>query len=465
MSSYSYSWNERQSVFIARYKKVNGGGWGTKQIPKRFARTQEVDAEHWLIDWYNSYIKTFGINSKDHQVDPTKKTLLTLNQRWLNYREKDPGTKLNTYTGFKNIVKNWILDSNINHYSIQNHDLEKDFSPEECIKWITSLTGARTSITQYVIAIRAFFNDSIALGWIDNNMANPFDNIVVRRHVKKIRDQHDNDKIITYLPVEDFHYMMGSHTPKIYDYRKIRYLVAIGTGMRDHEIQGLTIRDLYLSGTVESKKIPFIDVNKQLDKRGIKPFKKYEDLVAGGMSKDEIKTCSNALMSNPKRNSKRLIPLHPLLIKVLDYWIKTGWKLYVGRSPEMDDPVFPVGKIPANRFSSAGSFAHSDSPELLRKDLERCGLSTTCKNKPLVFHSLRHSFSTYLSNAGIEESRISILLGHVETTTAAKHYVSKQVEQNYVAVVRLPMPEIFTLRSVKFSADQMVVDKSNTTET
>ena len=66
------------------------------------------------------------------------------------------------------------------------------------------------------------------------------------------------------------------------DFRRIRYLVGLGqtTGPR---IQGLTWNDIHFTADV-----PYLLVNRQLDKIGSKPLVTYEDLCQRGLSKDEI---------------------------------------------------------------------------------------------------------------------------------------------------------------------------------
>lgn len=451
MASYTIKFNENARAFIARCKKPDGSGWHTKQIPKQFTRSMEVDAEHWFIDWYNTYIKTYGVNVPSYKVTPNSKTLLTLVPKWLEYRYKDANTKPNTYNGFETSFKYWILDSGddeYKHYSIQNHDLEKDFTTQEVIKWIDSLSNAYSSKLAYIGNLRTFFSDCIGMGWLDQNMINPLDKDMIKKRIAEIKSNKTEEQLVTYLIEEHVKSLLTVKHRKLSDFRRIRYLLAIATGMRDNEVMGLTFGDVHLQGSPESKSIPYIDVNKQLKQPGKLPAMTYRDLVAKGLDKDGIKQVDNAVVDVPKRNSKRLIPMHGLLVAGLQYWITTGWKLYtgLGRAPEATDPVFPVGGSFYNRLQSKpGDFAQSDSALLLRKDLKRLGLPIDYRGKLLNFHSLRHTFSTLLENAGIDRTRIGILLGHAEKSTAGKHYVAKEVANNLPPIQSLPLPTSLTL--------------------
>lgn len=442
---YTIKWNDKAAAFIARCEKPDGSGWHTKQIPKAFDRSKEVNAIHWFIDWYNSYIKTYGINVPSHNVSPATKTLNTLSARWIEYRYNDSGTKPNTLHGLSSSMNNWIKDNpSFPHESIQNLNLEKDFAPAILIKWLLSIRCSGSSLLQHAGTLRSFFADATALGWIEI-ATNPMDNPAIKKVISNTQSRISDDKIITVLNEETVNVLLTGVCSKINDYRRIRYLVAVSTGMRDHEIQALTFNDIYLDGSSEN--IPYIDVNKQLDKRGTKAFSKYEQLVSR-YSKNEIASFEGAIMANPKKNSKRLIPLHPLTVAALRYWKETGWKLYVsGNAPDGDDPVFPVGGTHFNRSSSVpGNFAMSDSADLIRQDLERLQLPTTYKDKDIVFHSLRHTFSTLLANADVSEARISVMLGHLASSTAAKHYVAKELRQFYASVLLLPLPKELRLK-------------------
>jgi integrase len=196
---------------------------------------------------------------------------------------------------------------------------------------------------------------------------------------------------------------------------------------------------------------PHVRVERQLFKAGIKPFVQYEELRDRGVSKTEIVKIENALATLPKRKSRRAIPLVPLAVAALKYWKTVGWHQWVGFAAKADDAVFPGGRQaghePSNRFSVVAS------PGLLRLDLGRLGLPTTFEDKPLVFHSLRHTFATMLEAVGVERSMIGDLLGHKAKGVARAHYIAPLLEARATALQKLPLPETLRLKGVVVHAD------------
>lgn len=156
----------------------------------------------------------------------------------------------------------------------------------------------------------------------------------------------------------------------------------------------------------------------------------------------------NAIFSRPKAESKRLVPLHPLVEAGLRYWMTEGWRLYVGREPEKSSPIFPVaGSGHMKRYNSVpGSFCMSEGANQLRADLKRLGLEDHVRGKRVVFHSLRHTFASLLAGKGVPDPIISLLLGHAQKSVAAKHYIERDLSVLYEqAIVKLPLPSYVQL--------------------
>lgn len=146
--------------------------------------------------------------------------------------------------------------------------------------------------------------------------------------------------------------------------RRLRYLVALTSGLRDGEISALRWCDIR-----EVEGILCFDVQKS-----VTPI--------GGPTVKATKT----------RSSKRLVPVHPALATELR---GTG-----------EAPLFP---------GPDGGFSRPHSAYLLREDLGE-------PESPLTFHALRRTFSTRLDAAGVPGELADRLLGHAPKSMRERHY-------------------------------------------
>jgi integrase len=446
--TWTIHWNEKARQFFARFRIFplpefgsDEPAWGTKRIPKEYARHQLLDAERWMIAWYSAYLGSGGINVSTPKITPVTKTLRLLGPRWLKYRYDDRGTKINTYKGHKQALNNWILDNGrFEHVSIETLDMEREFTAEVCLAWMNSIKREDSTVLAHTLALSTLFNDCIALAWLDPDLPNPLARPVIKKTIGKLIEASKRDHVVTFLSLDQVVALLTEPTRKVADFRRVRYVLVLGTGLRDHEVQGLVWIDFHLDDP-----IPYVYVDRQLDKIGTKPFVQADDLARAGRTKDEILAITNALVSPPKRNSRRAIPLLPIVVLVLKWWRALGWKLYVGQTPKKDDPVFPSGK--ANRHSPPGQFAFVESPELLRKDLERVGQPVTFKDIDLDFQALRRTFATLLNMNGVSEAEVGDLLGHGAKSTARGHYISPELLGRRLELLRrLPLPDRMQLQ-------------------
>ena len=124
---------------------------------------------------------------------------------------------------------------------------------------------------------------------------------------------------------------------------KLRFFVAVSTGVRDGELLGLQWHHLELTNAS-----PTVYIAQALSV-GSRQTKK---------------------LSDPKtEHSVREIPLHPKTIEALLWWRNTGWAQWTGRVPNQNDFVFPTHRATPCRRKSA---------EQLRAALVRADTSPTC---------------------------------------------------------------------------------------
>ncbi len=114
-------------------------------------------------------------------------------------------------------------------------------------------------------------------------------------------------------------------------------------------------------------------------------------------------------------NRVRTLPLHSLAARALRAWYATGWARHVGRAPNATDPVFA---------NDDGKAWRPNMAPMLRADLRNAGLPDTYEGHNLTAHAMRRSFSTWLSEAGVDSHTRDRLMGHAATSTAEKHYTA-----------------------------------------
>lgn len=439
-ADYTFKWNEKQVQFIAKYREFGTGVWKTKRIPKKEAgRGEDLSAERWLRGWYERQLRQGGLAPRNDEVVPLAKTIRFLAPRWAEFRNNHTGTAFNTYTAYLVILRNWILDNpQFDHLSIQDLDVEKDFTPAVCEMWIKSMDLHPTTKIRYVGCLKSFFTDAMVQGWISDEKGNPFDHVRIRALLKDLRKQSEGLRKTTVIGDAQLEALLTNENPKIPRYRVARYWVAGGTGMRDNEIQGLTFADLNLDAET-----PHLWVRRQLLKPGPLPATDVSELQARGISKEDWKTWKTAIVGPPKYGSQRCLPLHPDVVEAMKAW-KKRWTAYVGRRPQPGDPVFASGARYGHQ--RPGGFSVSDSSDQLKKDLKRLGFKATAinpettKEEPLGFHSLRRWHASNLAANDVSTDMVGELLGHQGKGTAQRHYIQGLVEKRYEAVLKLKLP-------------------------
>lgn len=431
--SYSLNYNQKRKVWIAQVRKV-AGGWLTKYLPKTIQEHDEVGAEAYLQSWLPSYLQT---GETKHQVR-AERTLLLLAPLWLAFRDRDGRTSPNTLRGFRTSLRTWILDSSFQHQSIQDVPVSQ-LSVSLLLKWIDSLTQSPSSKLSQISCLRSLLNDSIALEWIDREMDNPLNKPAIQQREKQLKAQLEEARVNTYLTLPQLQLLLTHPNTYLNDYKRMRYLLAATTGLRDSELQGLQWKDLDLSlGTIR--------VNKQLYKRGsgvgLDYFSAREELSAS-----QLEAGKEAVVKSPKKGSKRILPLPSLTLEALRYWKKVSWQLYTKLLPTEESPVFPRSYVSLRPGEKAGQFCSSDSSSTFQKDLERCNLPVDFEDAmggkgKLTFHSLRHTFSHLLDSVGADGELIGVLLGHSSKTVARTIYIPANIEKWREVVDRIGLTSV-----------------------
>jgi integrase len=123
---------------------------------------------------------------------------------------------------------------------------------------------------------------------------------------------------------------------------------------------------------------------------------------------------------------------------------------YLGNLPATDDadaPVFPKACATVEKYGNVHTlsqkfydilFAAGLVPERLSKDKSK-GIGRTGKREKnaLVFHSLRHTATSLLKNAGVSESIAQDIIGH-DSAEMSKHYSHIDLAAKRKAIALLP---------------------------
>lgn len=186
---------------------------------------------------------------------------------------------------------------------------------------------------------------------------------------------------------------------------KVRYVLAVTSGMRDGELHGLQVGDVKLEGQ------PVLSISKSMA------------LVS--MTK-------RPGMQEPKtEHGHRDLPLHPVAAAALGWWLKTGWARCVGRDPSKTDPVFP---------NFEGKPHRPRSSDELRADLALAGQEQTFKGQAITFHALRRCFSTYISRHPSASMVKAELMGHAGETVASMHYDGELDDVKRAVICSIDLP-------------------------
>ena len=262
-------------------------------------------------------------------------------------------------------------------------------------RWIRDLREqhAASTVRNIFGTLSKLIDDAMGEEWIDLP-ANP------TRH-PKVRDALptvEAPERIRHFTEAQAAALIGA--PKTPDERRLRYLVAFTTGLRDGEISALRWSSIE-------------------DEQSVKVFRIARNLAMKGPE-------GHATEKGTKtRAGRRLMPIHSLVLRALEAWKTAGWRALVGRSPKDDDPLFP---------GRDGAPHRPRSSEHLRADLEAAELPTSFEGQPFEFNDARHSFSTWLAAAGVAEGIRDRLMGHSPRTVAERHYTAKLIAQLQEAV-------------------------------
>lgn len=393
-------WDRRHRVFFGKYKL--NGRWKNKLVPVC------IDDKEKALQWFTLWLDKLhhdGVEPINDGIQlDERKTIRNLADRWLKWKKDNSTNDSKAYKGADRLLHKWVFP-----HPIADVDIEKDLDLGHCTEWVEWVQRAKRApnTTRNIIqGLRGFFVDVRGKGWVkikENPLLDPY----IRKILGTTETVAGRNTII-HLKKEEAQRLIACGSSLIMDIRKVRNLLAIATGARLGEIGALRWEDVDLDA-----KIPTVTIFRQLQFIGQK---------------------GAAVFKGPKKNSHRVLPLHPTVVRALRWWKMSKWQEYVGTVPVPNDPLFP---------NPSGEYTVSRWSPLLKGDLAVAGCPVLFDGKhPITFHALRRTFMSLLEGEGVSRDLISALAGHSGKTVTDRHYIAKNIERFNEVIGKLPIPEI-----------------------
>lgn len=401
--------------WYGKYKK-NGKTWTPKYIP--VDKQDASDARRWFFDWLIEYQKTLLVSVLP--VVP-KATIRGLMNWWISYLiEREAAAEVRS--SYPKLLENYVFTHSIADLQIEKI---KTSEVEDWIIWLKKKNSVKTgeplaalTIRNVIQSVRTLVKDAIRREKVDKNLQNPFRREMVEVMAPKAKRVFGDTNL--FWTEKELKKLLTCQA--IPFWRKVRYVMAVATGARDNEQSGWLWKDWR---TVD----------------GSSSLRVERQLKAMGYGRQDVE------YGDPKRESFRELPLHPIANDVLTWWHDVGWSLFVGHPPTVDDPIFPVPKgkkrrrlsMPAKKAGSAGHW--NSQPKILRKDLELAGLPKLFDGLiEFDFKAFRSTFVTLLELAGVPQTRRDHLMGHKGSTVIDRNYLGRHLPEYLAEVSKLPLP-------------------------
>jgi len=155
-------------------------------------------------------------------------------------------------------------------------------------------------------------------------------------------------------------------------------------------------------------------------------YNEVKTLCWGDIDFDKAPARITIRAKNAKSKREDTIPISDALATALMRWFDAE-RDRLGRSPAPDERVVHVG----SRFR-----------ESFKKDCEAAGIKTKdASERYFDFHALRHSFASWLAQAGTHPKVAQELLRHTDVRLTLKHYTHTTPQQQASALAALPTLE------------------------
>lgn len=380
MKPYKLYWSETKCAWVGRWKDAKEQRWRNKCVPCEL--THEQDAKEWFAQWW-------ATNRLDEAAPQPviKLTVSQLFEWWIGYLKTKPGADPRASSDADRTHRIWVQPFSFAHVRVDELGLE------HCVDWIEDVQRrgkAPLTVRNVVQQVRTMFSDARGKGRYRGE--NFFNDQYVKSRLKGAEPKAGKD-VIVHLNLDEVRRVVGYEGDAVPLRRHARNVLAMLTGLRASEIQALRWSDVDLDG-----RPPVVRVHRQYVSR--------------------LSSLTKPAFKPPKRNSKRTVPLHPEVVRVLKRW-RDEWSAFTGRDRIDDDPIFA---------GSHGGYVSDFRSTELRLDLGAYGVSPLFeKQHPIIPHALRKTCLTLLTNARVPEGDVKAIAGHAKAGVTRKHYVAEDL--------------------------------------
>jgi integrase len=261
--------------------RVAPGKWRETRIPRE--HHTERQAERWALAWLSEYRKTAGTRPVLPEPEGDNgPTIRSLCDKWLDLGEANPklapGTRQQHKTSMLAHVRPYpeVADAPIARLGpavLRQWVRKVRDDGKMTTRWEKEEDGKRTrSVTRggklapftcrnVVNSLTAFFADAMAEEWIDVP-ANPMKHEAVRREIPNAVTVAGKHTIIHFTRPVAERLLASCGAP---EWRRVRTILAVTSGMAEGELSGLRWDDLDLG---EKTEVPIVRITKALAKRG-----------------------------------------------------------------------------------------------------------------------------------------------------------------------------------------------------
>ncbi len=169
---------------------------------------------------------------------------------------------------------------------------------------------------------------------------------------------------------------------------------------------------------------------------GLYTGQRLKDIATLTTSNVDIET-DELRLTSAKTRRRQLIPLHPRLREFSLNHLLNG--------DDVHAPLFPRAHRAVERFGSVQSISNAFYELLVSSGLAPLrskantgrGRSVRRQTNPLSFHSLRHTATSMMKNAGVNAAVVQDIIGH-DSPEMSRHYTTIDQSAKRRAIQRMP---------------------------